>query len=345
VTSRQDWSVDQSVSTVSLRGDTAATIPLNDGWTIIANPLSQSVSWAVVEDANGGSLPPLWPFDGAFNESAETFSSASSGQAYYFRNDSSDRDSLVVPHPGAPVTNARSPAEEKAETAPLLSLSARPQAGDRPPSTVRMGLGEPRTVVAPPGRFEAVSLRIDAGEETPSLMTAQRRAEDGGYTFDLTVNRRVDGSLRIEAGGLADLDGQEVVLLHPAAGQSYDLRSEQGVVIDPDGETTGLKVAVGSEAYVEGEERSVIPDEVSLTTYPNPVRKQGTVAYTLPEETDVTLRVYDVLGREVATLVSDRKEAGRHTVRLGTGRLSSGVYFSRLSVGDQTVTQKMTVVR
>jgi hypothetical protein len=89
----------------------------------------------------------------------------------------------------------------------------------------------------------------------------------------------------------------------------------------------------------------VIPDEVSLTTYPNPVRKQGTVAYTLPEETDVTLRVYDVLGREVATLVSDRKEAGRHTVRLGTGRLSSGVYFSRLSVGDQTVTQKMTVVR
>jgi hypothetical protein len=59
----------------------------------------------------------------------------------------------------------------------------------------------------------------------------------------------------------------------------------------------------------------------------------------------VTLQVYDVLGRRVATLEQGRKKAGRHTARLETGRLSSGVYFGRLKAGEQTRTQKITVVR
>jgi hypothetical protein len=84
---------------------------------------------------------------------------------------------------------------------------------------------------------------------------------------------------------------------------------------------------------------------VRLTSYPNPVRREGTVEYALPEEREVTLRVYDVLGREVATLAHGKKEAGRHTVRLDTDRLSSGVYFGRLRAGEQTRTLKITVVR
>jgi len=55
--------------------------------------------------------------------------------------------------------------------------------------------------------------------------------------------------------------------------------------------------------------------------------------------------VYDVLGRQVATLAAGRKEAGRHTVRLETSQLASGVYFGRLTAGEQTRTQKITVVR
>jgi len=89
----------------------------------------------------------------------------------------------------------------------------------------------------------------------------------------------------------------------------------------------------------------VLPDEVRLTSYPNPVRTQGTVAYALPEETTVTLRVYDVLGRQVATLASGTQEAGRHTVQIDTDQLSSGVYFGRLQADGQTLTRKITVVR
>ena len=106
-----------------------------------------------------------------------------------------------------------------------------------------------------------------------------------------------------------------------------------------------LKLAVGTEGYVEDEAESVLPDEVSLTSYPNPVRRQGTLQYALPEASEVSLKVYDILGREVATVERGRKQAGRHQVTFEVERLSSGAYFGRLEAGGKTRTQKITVVR
>ncbi len=351
LTSRQDWAVEEQFAFVTLPNDTATAVPLNDGWTIISNPFDKAVSWDAIEKANGGDLSPLWPFDGAFNTPADTFASAATGRAYYFRNAIPDRDSLIIPYPGAPESESASSGTERradtgSEASSLLALSAQPTRSERPPSTVRVGLGTKRALVAPPGQFEAVSLRIDSDmkEEGSLLMTARRQAASGGHTFDLQLQRRVDGPLQLDAGSLPAAE-QHAVLLHPAAEKSYDLGDGQPVVIDPTEETTTLKVAVGSAEYVENEEEAVLPSDVRLSTYPNPIRNQGTIEYTLPEEKEVTLRVYDVLGREVATLASGRRKAGRHTIPLGTDRLSSGVYFSRLSVEDQTVTEKITVVR
>jgi hypothetical protein len=114
--------------------------------------------------------------------------------------------------------------------------------------------------------------------------------------------------------------------------------------VTPDGETT-LKLAVGSQAYVEGRSETVVPDEVTLSSYPNPFRQQATVEYALPKAQEVRLVLYDVLGREVAVLDNGRKDAGHHTVRLNADQLASGVYFGRLKAGNKQLTQKITVVR
>jgi len=81
-----------------------------------------------------------------------------------------------------------------------------------------------------------------------------------------------------------------------------------------------------------------------LGTYPNPAQSRATVRYALPEKQDATIRLYDVLGRRVRTVVSGEQE-GRHEQHLDTSRLSSGVYFLRLEAGGQTRTQKLTVIR
>jgi ELWxxDGT repeat protein len=90
-------------------------------------------------------------------------------------------------------------------------------------------------------------------------------------------------------------------------------------------------------------ERGVTEVEL-LGTYPNPARSQATVRYALPDKQEATIRLYDVLGRQVRTVVSGEQE-GRHEQRLDTSRLSSGVYFLRLEAGGQTRTQKFTVTR
>jgi len=81
-----------------------------------------------------------------------------------------------------------------------------------------------------------------------------------------------------------------------------------------------------------------------LGTYPNPARSRVTVRYALPEKQDVTVRLYDVLGRQVRTVVSG-KQKGRHQWTLDVAPLPSGVYFLRLEAVDETRTQKLTVIR
>lgn len=77
---------------------------------------------------------------------------------------------------------------------------------------------------------------------------------------------------------------------------------------------------------------------------PNPARGVTTLRYAVPERTPVTLRLYDVLGRQVRTIV-DRELVGRHADRIDVSDLSSGTYFLRLKAGDTIRTERMTVVR
>jgi hypothetical protein len=79
--------------------------------------------------------------------------------------------------------------------------------------------------------------------------------------------------------------------------------------------------------------------------YPNPFNPSTVISYQLPVVSEVSLKVYDLLGREVATLVNQRQEAGRYQVVFDASRLASGVYFYRLQAGAFVETRKMMVVR
>lgn len=86
-------------------------------------------------------------------------------------------------------------------------------------------------------------------------------------------------------------------------------------------------------------------DEVELLgTYPNPARSRVTVRFAVPNRQKVTLRLYDVMGRQVRTVASSPQE-GRKQMQVGLSDLSSGIYFLRLVAGGQMRTQKLTVVR
>ncbi len=79
--------------------------------------------------------------------------------------------------------------------------------------------------------------------------------------------------------------------------------------------------------------------------YPNPFNPVTSIHYQLAEDVNVSLKVYDVTGKEIATLVNRKQNAGNHTIEWNASQYSSGVYFYRLTAGKFTEIRKMILIK
>ncbi|NOX18493.1 MAG: T9SS type A sorting domain-containing protein [Chlorobi bacterium] len=82
-----------------------------------------------------------------------------------------------------------------------------------------------------------------------------------------------------------------------------------------------------------------------MQNYPNPFNPTTTIKYEIPETGFVTLKIYDVLGREVSTLVNAKREAGRYEAEFNARGLSSGIYIYRIQSGNFTESKKMILLK
>jgi flagellar hook assembly protein FlgD len=93
------------------------------------------------------------------------------------------------------------------------------------------------------------------------------------------------------------------------------------------------------------------PNQYSVKqNYPNPFNAETIIGYTLPLETVVDIRIYDLIGNEVVTLISERKRAGYYRVKWN-GRdkdgmlMPSAAYLAKCRMGNQTFTRKLTLMK
>lgn len=122
-------------------------------------------------------------------------------------------------------------------------------------------------------------------------------------------------------------------------------------------QNTSTQVASGflAHPFISGVKTAVedkTPDESPLPTsyelkqnYPNPFNPSTTIAFAIPKPSAVTLKIIDMLGREIATLVDEKLPAGEHKVVFDTRSLPSGVYYYRLQAGEFSETRKLMLVR
>ncbi|MHB8581159.1 MAG: T9SS type A sorting domain-containing protein [Ignavibacteriaceae bacterium] len=89
-----------------------------------------------------------------------------------------------------------------------------------------------------------------------------------------------------------------------------------------------------------------MPSKYNLSqNYPNPFNPTTVISYSIPKENIVTIKVYDILGNEVANLVNEEKPAGSYSVNFNASKLSSGVYFYRMQAGSFMGTKKLILLK
>lgn len=92
--------------------------------------------------------------------------------------------------------------------------------------------------------------------------------------------------------------------------------------------------------------KDIIPKEFDLSqNYPNPFNPETNIRFTIPYKSFVTLKIFDILGKEIATIVEDVKAPGYHEVKFDASSISSGVYFYTLKAGTYIETKKMVLMK
>ncbi|MBS4036206.1 MAG: T9SS type A sorting domain-containing protein [Ignavibacterium sp.] len=96
---------------------------------------------------------------------------------------------------------------------------------------------------------------------------------------------------------------------------------------------------------IDFEDDFAVKDFILYQNYPNPFNPSTKISWQSPVGGWQTLKVFDVLGRDMATLVDEYKDAGYHEVEFNANSLASGVYYYRIQSGEYVETKKMVLIR
>jgi hypothetical protein len=123
-----------------------------------------------------------------------------------------------------------------------------------------------------------------------------------------------------------------------------------GIDTDFDGNPRNVTTPdIGADEFagiVGVEDETTVPTEYSLfQNYPNPFNPTTTINYSIPIQSFVVLKVYDILGMEIVTLVNEEKPAGNYKIEFDATNLSSGIYFYRSQAGKYISVKKMILLR
>lgn len=117
--------------------------------------------------------------------------------------------------------------------------------------------------------------------------------------------------------------------------QAYNINSSSGF--------TNV-ASIGISGYLYKNAVEMLAFDLSQN-YPNPFNPITKIDYSLPQKSYVSLKVYDIIGNEVAALIDGWREAGKYTLYFDGSKLSSGLYFYTLRVNDMSITKKMLLIK
>lgn len=187
-----------------------------------------------------------------------------------------------------------------------------------------------------------LTVRAIPNEDGTFSLISDEPVTNGDFNFDGLIDFNVSpenvlGKTGFITGGNTILPGEEICRISGSSLGNFSgkMNNNRPIVLKVEGTTDVVEEISGSQ-----------PEVFSLAqNYPNPFNPTTTISFSLPSASFVTLKVYNVLGEEVAELVNAEQPAGTHEFSWDASAMPSGVYTYRLRAGTYTETKKMLLVK
>jgi hypothetical protein len=351
-----------SATTLSTTG-----IPLQDGWNIVGTPMNMNIPWSSLiftgtntghayYDGNGPAGG--WYTSGPIADTLRPWS----GLAIKMSGPGTMRFNTLSPR----VSSGNGGIQGTPALAKQADITADPANWMVPVNAYRSdidmrcegtGFGMAKEAEEGYDRYDSYLPPI-VGEKNVAvyfknadgaMMQDIRPLNENGDVWDMrVVTGDAGANVKLALGDHLSLPNPsfEAYLIDLDQKMAYNLKEIQSLEINSGTGTRNFRVVVGKKSFVTQNNAGVelAPSAMKLyANYPNPFNPETVIRYTVPDASasyGVTLKIFNVLGQEIATLVHEQKSAGYYEVKWNAQRQSSGVYFYQLSVSDGSKTFK-----
>ena len=346
VLSRNAININTQVNAVSLAADDTYPVALHNGWNIISNPFDRSVNLADIQNANGlAANAIIYAFNGNFTQPTTMLTY----EGYYFNN-TTGLNSLKIPYSGGLLKTAKSSysVSEKSLTLKLSTqeFSSEVIIGFEPSASYDY---DDKDYFAPPGDFEQLRINLINNKLSTSYkqLFIEHRPEIGeGQKFELQIKNMTNKEANLFVDGIEKFNDYEVYLVEERLKKFYDLKIHYELEISGDHRNSEFRLLIGNKNFIDMYNDYSSPVEFALyQNYPNPFNPTTNIGFTISDFGFVSLKVYDVLGREVATLVNKEQKPGYYEVEWNASNQPSGIYFYQIKIVGFIETKKMTLIK
>ena len=206
-------------------------------------------------------------------------------------------------------------------------------------------------------RFDIAQLPLNI--EDNEVPIAIETNQSGSYTLKITdvylpaglslelLDRKTGEKYRVEQDTQFIFEWDKITKENPLKEVAGNLNEPKNIIkFGPMASIAGEESRFIMRKMQNDNSQNTLPSDFTLhQNYPNPFNPTTVISYDLPENSQVNLAVYDMMGRRVATLVNENVAAGTHQVQFDAGSLSSGTYMYRLQAGGNIQTKKLTLIK
>ncbi|MFA6027103.1 MAG: T9SS type A sorting domain-containing protein, partial [Ignavibacteriaceae bacterium] len=177
--------------------------------------------------------------------------------------------------------------------------------------------------------------------------------DDNGINVEGAVASMVDENGEVLNSTISDLDGSFMLdglssgsyqLVFSAV--DYNVAVTNNVTLETANNYLNVDVVLAADALTSIQsEKNMITNFALSQNYPNPFNPSTVISYQLPSSGFVTIKIYNVIGKEIATLVNEFQQSGNYSKEFSAGGLNSGVYFYTIKAGNFSATKKMILIK